>query len=52
LVALVGRALQLRRVSLQDLERLMGLRPVENEGELFAYLGDDGPLTIDYAPRV
>jgi hypothetical protein len=51
LVALVGRALQLRRVSLQDLERLMGLRPVENEGELFAYLGDDGPPAIDYAPR-
>ena len=51
LVALVGHWLQLRRASREDLERLMGLRPVENEGELFAYLGADGPLTIDYAPR-
>jgi hypothetical protein len=41
LVTIVGHALRLRRASLEDLERLMGLRPLKYAAEPFAYCGED-----------
>jgi hypothetical protein len=50
LTAIIGESLQLRRASLADLERIMGLRAETYPGEMMAYREDDGSIR-DTAPR-